>query len=290
MRHHPLWLRIVCASSSLPLLASASLVRAQEESAVAGDEPSAEAGASTSGDAELPPGMQPKASAAASESAKEPRYFLGLNYRHSFTPAFMFKPFLAEALSANNPAVGAEFTIRRRENFDIVTGLWWQGFRAYGPFRAKSDPPEDTEIIDSNLSALFAGVTLLWSTPLVGKVLALQYGAGFGFGVALGKLKRTEAYQDAQGEWQPCNGPNDPAPSPYCDSAAVGDDSKDGGHFGVVSRRWSNGGNIPNVWFRAAPQIGLRYMPIPKVMTRLDMGFDLFSGFFVGVAAAYGIR
>ncbi|MGB0680613.1 MAG: hypothetical protein ACPGUV_13230 [Polyangiales bacterium] len=217
--------------------------------------------------------------------AKPRRYFLGLSYRHIFLPQFMLNTVLDEAPTGSNPALAGEFTLHK-ERFDLVTSLYWQRFHASGPYRLKGNLLSETEIAQSDLSLIAVGIAFLGAIPLPAD-LAFQYGLGLGFGVTLGDIRRTEAYQDADGRWRACQGPNDPAPDPFCDTTQV-EDGLFGGHYDVRVRRWSEGGALPTVWFRTAPQIGLRYQPTPKVLTRLEGGFDIFSGFFFGLAAAYG--
>jgi hypothetical protein len=65
-------------------------------------------------------------------------------------------------------------------------------------------------------------------------------------------------------------------------------DGQDGEHYRINARHWLDGGKVPNLWFRAAPQISLRFKPMHQLVFRIDGGFDIFSGFFVGGALAFG--
>jgi hypothetical protein len=157
-----------------------------------------------------------------------------------------------------------------------------------------------------NLHFVGAGVTFLWSTAF-NDIVAFQYGVGLGFGGVIGDLIRTEAYPQNDGSgWEICEGALNPmSQSRYCaeineaerhrGSIAAGDpdrtnlDGADGEHYDIKARRWSGGGSVPNVWFRAAlPHLAIRIKPIRQLMMRVDFGFDLFSGFFVGFAANFG--
>ncbi len=219
-------------------------------------------------------------------------YFLGFFYDHHFTPQFILNLFTDESTPANNPALGLQFTYRK-DGFDIITSLWYQSYFVEGPFRGSGDTEFETEIIDSNLKAMFAGVTFLWSTEF-NDIFSIQYGIGLGIGAVFGNMYRDEAYpadrtpgSESFGGFSRCNGPRDPDGSVtgndgWCDPVAVGD-GMNGGHFGVKARKWTNGGSVPNVWFRAAlPHLALRIKPIKQLMFRIEGGFDLFSGFFVG--------
>lgn len=226
-------------------------------------------------------------------------YFLGLFYDHHFTPSFILNLFTDESTPANNPALGLQFTYRK-DGFDIITSLWYQSYFVEGPFRGSGDTEFETEIIDSNLKAMFAGVTFLWSTEF-NDVFSIQYGLGLGVGVVFGDMYRDEAYPadrapagtPTYGGYARCNGPNSPdstvtGSSAWCDPVAVGD-GMEGGHFGVKARKWTSGGSVPNVWFRAAlPHLALRIKPIKQLMFRVEGGFDLFSGFFVGGSVNVG--
>jgi hypothetical protein len=48
---------------------------------------------------------------------------------------------------------------------------------------------------------------------------------------------------------------------------------------------------VPNLWFRAAlPHLALRFKPIRQMVIRVDGGFDVFSGFFVGGSVGVGLN
>jgi hypothetical protein len=219
---------------------------------------------------------------------KDGKWYLGLFYRHTFTPGFMLGLFLDQYEAANNPGTGFEFTYSK-SNLDITGTLFWQRYATYGAYKASGDPPIDTEMIDSNLSMAAVGVNFLWTTEFNDKV-ALQYGIDLAVGIVMGSMRRTEAYEtdDAtvdgyKNGWAPCTGPGNPDPT-MCQPVA------NGGHYGDKAQRWTNGGSVPNVWFRAAlPHIALRFTPTEALRIRLDGGFDLFSGFFVGAAASFGL-
>jgi len=208
-------------------------------------------------------------------------------------PGFLQELFLDSATGAVNVALGAEFTYRK-DNFDIVGQLWWAGYSNYGPYRASGDPDTDTEMIDSSLSVLFLSAAFLWSTPF-NDVLALEYGVDVGIGVVLGNVYRTEAFPDAGGGqprstdgYAPCNAPGDGRNTTYCDGPSV-PDGETGGHYNAKVRRWSDGGNLPNVvpWL-AIPHLALRIKPVKQLMMRVEGGFGI--GFFLGFSAAYGFQ
>ncbi len=229
-------------------------------------------------------------------------YFLGFFYNHHFTSEFIIDLFTDEATGANNPALGLEFTYRK-DGFDIITRAWYQAFSVEGAFRGPGDTEFETEIIDSNLKAIMASATFLWGTDF-NDIVSLQYGIGLGFGVVFGDMFRDEAFPNdnstddlrARDQFQGfsrCDGVGTPGASvtgsdQWCDLTAVGDGMM-GGHFGVKARRWTDGGSVPVVWFRASiPHLALRIKPIKQLVIRLEGGFDIFSGFFTGGSISFG--
>ncbi|MBC7170855.1 MAG: hypothetical protein H5U40_00420 [Polyangiaceae bacterium] len=232
--------------------------------------------------------------------------FLGAFYRHHFLPRFIPELFLDAAPSENFPQFGVEFT-HRKNGFDVIASIYYADFSGSGPVLAKGDPLTDVEWFDSELYAVMGGVTFLWGTQF-SDWFAIQYGLGVGVGALLGDLRRTEAYPTTNG-YARCVTPTAPglpgsaqADVPFDGSGSVSDycgapnstttttdaDSETGEHYGVRAERWLDGGSVPNLWFRFAPQISLRIKPMHHLLFRIDGGFDVFSGFFVGGAAAVG--
>ena len=219
------------------------------------------------------------------EDPERAYFFLGIAYWHTFTPSFILDIFTDEATKANNPALALQFTYRK-DALDIVTSVYYQSFAVNGPFRGPGDDVTETEIIDSSLKMLAVSVDILWSTEIT-DWLAFEYGIGLGVGGVFGNLVRTEAYPD-DGGWARCDGEGSPGAlttgnPAYCDPPGTG------GQFRMKEPRWTHGGSTPNVWFRASiPHLALRIKPIKQVMIRLDGGFDILSGFFVGGSLNFG--
>jgi hypothetical protein len=223
---------------------------------------------------------------------KDGRWYVGGFYRHTFTPAFMLKPFLQEVSSTNNPGAGLEVMYGRKK-IDISLVAYWQRYHTYGPFLADGDPALDTEMIDSSLSMAAVGGNFLWTSEFNEK-FAFQYGLDVAVGYVFGDLYRTEAYPTTDRStpgykdgWAPCLGVGMPDAA-YCDGPPA-PDGGNGGHYNVKTRRWTGGGSVPNAWFRLGPHLALRYTPAPWLRVRVDGGFDLFSGFFVGGMLAFGL-
>jgi len=246
------------------------------------------------------------------EDPEETYFFLGGFYRHTWIPSWMTETFVQRAPDIDNPQFGLEFSVRK-DRFEVIYSAYYADFSAYGPYLANGDPIDQMEIIDSNLWAAMAGVTFLWSSGF-SDWFAIEGGIGLGVGYVGGNLWRTEAYPNQNGGWTACQAPTapntpgstqpgepfDPTRDPalttsdaYCGAALapgqISDaDGQDGEHYGVKARRWTGGGSVPNVWFRAALQLSLRFKPAHGVVIRADGGFDLFSGFFAGGAFQVG--
>lgn len=249
------------------------------------------------------------------EDPQETYYFLGAFYRHAWIPSWMTEVFVQKAPDVENPQFGLEFSVRK-DRFEVIYSAYYADFSAYGPYLASGDTIDQTEMIDSNLWAAMAGVTFLWSSNF-SDWFAIEGGLGLGIGYVGGNLWRSEAYpttESTYGGWAVCNpptAPNTPGSAqpgrpfdasrdttlqtdadscgPALTPGEISDaDGQDGNHYGVKSRRWTNGGSVPNVWFRAAAQLSLRFKPAAHLVIRADGGFDLFSGFFAGGALQFG--
>lgn len=227
------------------------------------------------------------------EDPHEGYYFVGLMYRQTVVPQFMQNLFVDGGTTVSNPGFGGQFEYRKN-HFSILGNLWWQDFAFNGPYREAGDPATNTEILDSSWSILFASAAFLWSTPF-NDVVAIEYGLDVGLGVVLGNGIRTEGFStDGNQTFTACNGAGDMRDTSrgYCTAPVSGGatdlDGQDGEHYGVVARKWSDGGSVPNVipWL-GLPHIALRIKPIHQVQIRLDGGF--FGGFWFGASLSYGI-
>ena len=247
------------------------------------------AGAAAQPPDSLPEEIRERQLSYVTENRDETYLFLGASYRHVFVPSFLLEIGVDAAPSANNPAVGVDFTYRRN-GFSVVASLFWMSGAVEGAFRSSGDPDEDTEWIDSSLSGIFASATVLWSTPIWEDYIVFEYGVGLGIGVVFGDLVRTEAEPAEGGGYQPCAGPLTGNVN-YCAATSSGGptdpDGVDGEHYGVVAESWVGGGNVPNVvpWL-ALPHLAVRFKPIRPLVMKIEGGVGL--GFFVGASAAYG--
>ena len=214
-------------------------------------------------------------------------YGVGLRYRVVIVPKFMINLFGDGGKTVVAQGIGPEFTIRKN-NFEYDLSAW---FASYGmsatPFKAKSDPSQAWELVESRLKILYLTADFVWSQDLAPE-FAFNYGFGAGLGLVFGDLQRTQAYpgnnaNNATGAgYLPCTAPGVPAGhADYCGS--------DNNHYGGYTEpSWANGGSKPLVFPWLTVQTGLRWKPHRNFIGRLDAGFGT-SGFFLGLGADYGL-
>jgi len=206
--------------------------------------------------------------------------FVGLRYRGLIVPQFMESAFGADGgatVYANN--FGPEFIIRK-DNFEYNISLTYTSYAFDAtPFKAKSDGEDAWELVTSEIKVIYLGVDFLWSHPFNEK-FALNYGMGAALGIVFGDLHRVQAYQDANGAYQPCVAPGNP-PGFYC--------GNDNDHYGDYTEpSWADGGSKPIVFPWLAGQIGLRFKPHKNFQAHLDAGIAVGHVFF-GLGADYGL-
>lgn len=210
-------------------------------------------------------------------------HFVGLRYRGIIVPKFMINLFGDGGKTVYVNSFGPEYVIRK-DGFEYDFSLW---FANYGmsptPFKAKDDPVDAWEIVESKIKVIYLTADFLWSNEFSPE-FALNYGVGGGLGIVFGDLIREQAKpsngnpnQDPS-DWIPCNFPGD---APTC--------GNDNDHYnGYKEPNWANGGSKPLIFPWFAIQTGLRYKPHKNFVGRLDVGFGT-SGFFFGLGADYGL-
>ena len=224
------------------------------------------------------------------EKPNEVYRFIGLRYREVWVPKFMMNLFGDGGATVAVPMIGPEFTIRKG-GFEYVFSIMYAGYSMDPtPFKAKSDPDVAYEIVESSLKVLYLTTDFLWSSE-VSPTFAVDYGAGLGLGLVFGDLKRTQAYPPNGTtdpyKYLPCNGQFNPGVTgagnvPYCNN--------DNNHYaGYTEPSWADGGSKPIVFPWLALQTGVRWKPVREFMTRLDLGWDLLNGPFIGIAGNYGL-
>jgi hypothetical protein len=274
-------------------LCTTSVALAQDEG-FGPDEQEAEAGGAfaqtdedafaESADEPMQNGQQPEEEASA---AGQPpiRWFVGAQGRLNLVPAFVQQLFLDEAPTVVSGGFNIVGTHRDADGLSVMFGLGYIAYQGEGPYRAKGDPEEDTEYVDSTLGLVQGTVSLLWSTQFE-KWLALEYGFGLDLGVVVGRLMRSEAYKE-DGEYKPCNGPYSPPTRTddltaiYCEGGPVPYD-EEGEHYNVEEERVPPVVAVPSV-----PHLALRFEPDPHVALKLEVAYGIID-FWFGLSAHYG--
>lgn len=245
---------------------------------------------------------------------------IGFGYRHSFVPPAIIEIAVANApRGIRIPQFALEYA-RRRDGFQVTAALTYEDFGFHGAFRSNGDTQFEYEWLDSNLKSVGIGVGTTWSTSF-SDVFAIEGGVDFGLGALFGHVTRTEAYPsqgqnpNSGGGWGRCTGPTvggtpgsdgmggadfdstHYGPSTgtlaqYCGAPLNGGttdpDVRNGEQYGVHYHNWLHGGSMPFISWRLAPRLSFRFKPAAHFILRIDSGFDLGSGIFVGAAAHYG--
>jgi hypothetical protein len=216
-------------------------------------------------------------------------YFVGLRYRHTILPKFLINLFADGGPSVVSvPGFGIEAS-KRRDGFEMVGALTYVDYSMNPfPFKGKNEADYAYEIVESKLKMINATADFLWSSKLSGDNLQFLYGLTAGIGLVWGDLYRTQA--------KPANGgsaPGDPNTYVPCQTSEKGSTlycSGDNNHYpGYSEPSWAGGGYRPIIYPTFGMQLGLRWKPIKQVVGRLDVGYNLFSGFFFGLGVDYGI-
>ncbi|HET6338116.1 MAG TPA: hypothetical protein VFG30_33065 [Polyangiales bacterium] len=267
-------------------VSTSSFAQDEDEESESPAEDSADVGDAADAEATAPEAADAKPDAAAAASGVTPTWWVGPYIEGVIVPSFMLKLFLAASPSVFNASFGATITHRNpTDGFSWVLGIGYAGYGFDGPFRANGDPELDTEYLDSSLGFVHARGMLLWSSE-ISRTLSFEYGVGIELGVVVGELKRTEAYKDLSGEYQPCVGAGIPDPS-YCEPTTTGlatnAYNEEGAHYHVVEKR------VPPVAAALMiPALALRYQPMDKLAIKLEAAFGLLQ-FTFGLSASYGI-
>lgn len=209
-------------------------------------------------------------------------YFVGARYRAIIVPKFMMNLFGEGGTTVVAHSFGPEFGIRK-DKFEYSFGLSYASYAMDDTaFKAKNDPPQSWELVQSKIKVLYLTADFLWSQPLT-PALAFNYGFGAGVGFLFGDLIRTQAEPDPAnpGGYKRCPGPSANNSNPWC--------TDENNHYNNYSEpSWANGGSKPILFPWLALQTGLRFKPHRNFATRLDAGFGT-SGFFLGLGADYGL-
>lgn len=251
----------------------------------ASGEASADAEASANvGELSAPADEAPAEEEGESESPSKAGKAIGLRYRGIYIPQTALNWFMEGGQSVYVNGFGPEFSIRDK-NKEYILSAWLSFYNmSPTPIKGASDDELAWEIVESNMKAVYLTADYLWHTRL-GRTLELSYGAGGGLGFLFGDLRRTQATLVPGGtagdpdDYVPCAGQS--TTDPYCDDI--------NNHYGDYTEpSWFGGGAKPVLFPWLAGQIGLRYQPHEKIITRLDLGVGT-SGLYFGVGADYSL-
>jgi hypothetical protein len=216
------------------------------------------------------------------EAAGQTYLFVGAQYKAVVVPQFLMSMFGADGgTNVMVHGVGPEFLIRK-DNFEYGLNLWYADYSMKPtPFKAKSDPPEAWEHVESQMSVVYLGADFRWTVPF-SPVVGFNYGLGAGIGFPFGDLIRTEVAPPGGDrsipveQWSPCTGPGAPDAN-FCEEGPKNEPT------------WSDGGSKPVVFPWLVFQLGLRIKPHRNFAMRLDLvGFGT-SGFVFGAGLDYGL-
>ena len=249
-----------------------TLIQADPEAGL-GDEPEAQG--------ELDDGPAP---VAGGSSTPQPLW-ASLYFRMPIVPAFMLELLLDSAPTIVDPAFGATFARRSDDGFSWQLGLGYSSYSFEGPFRAKNDPDQDTEWLESDLGLLHLTGSMLWSTSFLDGMLALEYGIGLDIGIVLGELRRSEARALGNGEYEKCQTPGWQGDFVYCATNPTGGTAaydENGEHYNVVEENVPPAAVVPML-----PHLALRFVPHERVQIKLEFAYSVFQ-FWWGMSAGFG--
>ena len=105
--------------------------------------------------------------------------FIGARFRYIIVPKFYMGIFGDGGTTVGVPAFGPEFTIRKN-GFEYVMSVMYASYAMDPtPFKAKTDPNDAWEVVDTNIKSLYFMSDFLWSAEMSPK-FSFIYGGGFG--------------------------------------------------------------------------------------------------------------
>jgi len=259
-----------------------ALAQGDEDAESTTDETASEA---APGEASAATDEAPAPAEKATPGASEASTALGLRYRGVLLPKPVMEWFVEGGKTVYVHGIGPELSIPSGDGEYLLSA--WLAFYSMSPVAIKGSGDEEAawEIVESQMKSLYLTVDYVWHTPLTGD-LALSYGGGAGLGILFGALNRTQASLEPGGspgnpdDYSPCSAVGMPNPT-YCDDVNE--------HYdGYEEPSWFHGGSKPALFPWLSAQLGLRYQPHEKVVTRLDIGVAT-TGLFLGVGADYSL-
>jgi hypothetical protein len=211
--------------------------------------------------------------------------FIGARFRYIIIPQFYMGIFGDGGTTVGVPAFGPEFTIRKN-GFEYVMSVMYASYAMDPtPFKAKTDPNDAWEIVDTSIKSVYFMSDFLWSAEMSPK-FSFIYGGGFGLAGVFGDIHRQQAHPGTgspndPSTYVPCVGPMNPTGT-YC--------GRDNDHYGNYTEpSWANGGSKPILFPWMSVQTGFRFKPHKQFMGRVDIGWNILNGPFFGLALNYGL-
>lgn len=214
---------------------------------------------------------------------------IGARFRYVVIPKFVLNLFADGGASIDAPMFGLEYA-SRAGSFEVVFSAMYGAYSMpQTPLKSKGEIIEGWEFVTVDMKALYFTSSFLWSAPFSKSDPTFQflYGAETGLGLMFGHIFHAQAMPanpkstlpPTEAPWVPCPGVG---AHPYC-----GDENEHFGNYDEPS--WFNGGAKPVVLPWLSLNTGILVRPSPKFSARLDLGYNLFNGPFVGVAGDFGI-
>jgi hypothetical protein len=215
---------------------------------------------------------------------------LGGRFRGMIIPKFLMNAFGEGGTTLFAPGGDLTFTAGLSD-VDIGVSLGYTSYRmGEVPYKPRGRPDTEYEILQSDMQALVATVSLLWNIPLdKHKRWNFRIGGGIGVGWTFaGDLYRTQSYPPSgaagdPNEYVKCGGPNSPLGTfRYCNQL-----DKDATHYGGYTEpSWFDGGVRPLVFpWVTFPDLGLSWRIARRTTVDLDVGLTL-----SGIMTAAGVR
>jgi hypothetical protein len=213
----------------------------------------------------------------------------------------MLAPWFERAPGIGNDGFGITASHSSSHGLTVELGLGYMPYHFKGAFTDQSAQLEDTEYATSKLALVHVTASVLWPIQLH-RMLSLEIGLGLDLGVITGDLRRSEAYADAHGSFQPCHGAGNPMTTgpdtdasgtaiPYCDQAfdshgnpiATSPAKVSAAHYGVNESR------VPPVMLiPMLPHLAFRFAPIERIAIKLEAAFSI-AQFWVGASVQVGL-
>lgn len=214
---------------------------------------------------------------------------LGARFRYVTIPKFVIGLFAEGGASVDGFMGGVEYGMRRGSFEAVFAASFGAYSMSQAPFKSKGEIIEGWELISVDMKALYLTSSFLWSTPFSKSDPTFQflYGGETGLGFVFGKIIRNQAMPaDPNSRLDPTETPWVPCPAigshPYC-----GDEND---HYGDYSEpSWFNGGAKPVILPWLSFNTGLLIRPSESFSARIDLGYNLFNGPFIGASGSFGL-